>query len=930
MAFRSADTQWRSEAATANADTTKLDEARDALDKQIRDLAREDQHDRVWAEVEESLGDFFWTRRNYNHWDEAWPHYQAALDWWAGAADMELARERYLAMVWRMAKPPGMQRDYYYGYWGNYVPLEVLDNALKIAQSDNDKSHAHYLIAMTLRNQGGNERQRARVPEEFEGAVALGKSTEWYDDALFNYGQWMMGQGRMVPLANGGWQNEPDYAKALEMFRRVVTEFKKGETRYWEQAQQQIKNITEPQVDVGVVNVFLPDSEIQYQLSWRNVKEIHLALYATELNRDVQFPAQGNTLDWLHSINVGSLEKIKAWTRTVEDKGDYKPGADNVHYDGKLKPGAYIIEAQGGGKTSRGLILVSDATLVLKSSGKQALVYVCNALNSSPFAKSKVTLWERWWENGEWHSQAQIKDADTNGIAVFDLVRPNQPNNLELFASAIHEDRQAFSANNAYWYQRGDMGDWRIYAFTDRPAYRPKETVNWKFIARRYDGSVYSTPADQTIHYRILAPDGSTVKESEAKLNAFGSAFGTLDVTEAMRLGEYNVMFWEKDVNHPIGQAALFRLEEYKLPEFKVEVKTPEETNAAKVVKHKTFRLGDKVEVSVQADYYFGGPVADASVEVLVHQSPYWHMWHEPRNFPWFYEDMDNGGRWGNRGYGGDQIVKRETIKTDATGKATLTFETPENSGQDFEYRIEARVTDSSRREITGTGTVRVTQQHYYVNAEPAHSLYQPQDKVTVNFKALDANEQPVRTEGAIKVTRDYWYEIWLAPDGHEVKGDDLKNLQAKSTVWPPLPERPDQKNWRLKFRGYEHDDILTRSLQTDTNGEAHLEFTPAREGYYRVAWTSDDAYHETIYATFTNHITADTTVWVCTGRSTDLGYRHDGVEIIADKETFRVGQVAPVMLVSQTPDRYVLFSVEGEDLYNYQLVHLGWHCEAG
>src|SRR4051812_25713874 len=50
VAFRSADTQWRSQAATVNADTTKLDEARTDLEKQIRDLTREDQHDRVWAE----------------------------------------------------------------------------------------------------------------------------------------------------------------------------------------------------------------------------------------------------------------------------------------------------------------------------------------------------------------------------------------------------------------------------------------------------------------------------------------------------------------------------------------------------------------------------------------------------------------------------------------------------------------------------------------------------------------------------------------------------------------------------------------------------------------------------------------------------------------------------------------------------------------
>lgn len=919
VAFRLADTQWRSEAATDNAGTTKLDAARDELQKQIRDLTRDDQHDRVWAEVEESLGDFYWTRRNFNNWGEALPHYQAALDWWAGAPNIELARTRYLAMVWRMARPPVGQGYEYGGYWGSQVPLDILDNALKIAQSDVDKAHAHYLIAIAIRNRGGNEWERARAPEEFEGAIALGKSTPWYDDALYNYGDWMLSQGHVTPLANGGWQNEADYVKALEVFRRLVTEFKKGETRYWGQAVDQIKNITEPQLNVSAGNVFLPGSEIQYQLGWRNMKKIDLALYAVQLDRDVHFSQSGQPgLDWLHAINLDSLEKIKTWSRETGDKGDYKPGNDSVHYDGKLVPGAYVLEARGGGKSSRDLILVSDATVILKGSRTKALVYMCNALDSSPLGTSKVTLWERWQENNDWHARSQTMEADTNGIAVFNLVRPNENNNIELFAAAIHEDRQAFAVNNAYWYQKNDSERWRIYAFTDRPAYRPKETVNWKFIARRYDGSVYSTPANETIHYKITGPDNSTVKESEAKLNAFGSAFGSLDVTETMRLGEYRVNFWYDDPNRSIGEATLFRLEEYKLPEFKVEVKTPEENG-----QKKTFRVGDKVEATIQADYYFGGPVANASVEVLVHQNPFWHVWHEPREFAWLYEDIDNANSPYRNWYGGDQIIKQETVKTDATGKATITFETPANANQDYEYRIEARVTDASRREITGNGTVRVTRQHYYVSAEPAHQLYQPQDKVTIRFKALDANEQPVKKDGTVTVTRDYWYEIWLAPDGHEVKDKELAALRTMNWIWPPPPERADQRGWRLKFRGYEHDDILTRSIKTDTNGEAHLDFTPAREGYYRVAWTSDDAYRETAYATFTNHITTETTVWVCTDRSTDLGYRHGGVEIIADKDTFRVGQTAPVMLVAQAQDRYVLFTTEGEDLYSYQLVHL-------
>ena len=39
---------------------------------------------------------------------------------------------------------------------------------------------------------------------------------------------------------------------------------------------------------MSVPNIFLPDSEIQYYLNWRNVKRIELALYPVELNRDVK------------------------------------------------------------------------------------------------------------------------------------------------------------------------------------------------------------------------------------------------------------------------------------------------------------------------------------------------------------------------------------------------------------------------------------------------------------------------------------------------------------------------------------------------------------------------------------------------------------------------------------------------------------------
>jgi len=902
--FRLADTLWRAQAATQTVDATKYETAQRQLETLIRERRRAEDHDRVWAEAQESLGDLWWTRRGVKDWGQAWPHYQQALDWWAGTKDLDLGRARYLKITWTMTQPREADPYYYYGYYGNFVPLEILDNALKIAQNDTDRARAHYLIAMTLRYRGGDYRQMQRTPEEFEAAIKSGKGNEWYDDALYHYAEWMTQQGRYIPLDDGGWRQEQDYVKALELFRRLVTEYRKGETRYYDQAQQQIENITKPTVGVSATNIFLPDSEIQVQLNWRNVKQVMLALYPVNLPRDLRFEGKdSHEGNWLQRIDLSGSRKLQEWNKDIADKGDYRPGQETIRLNSKLPLGAYVVEARNGDVVARDLLLVTDAALVLKTSGKQALAYFCNALGGAPLARATVKLGEHYWDGKDWIWRESVKETNQDGIALFDLTKA--PQYSQLFAVADGDNHQAFSQGYGYNYSR-DQQPWRIYAFTDRPAYRPNEVAQWKFIARKYQDSVYSTPANQTVEFDIYDPRGARVKEGKAELNAFGSAWGSLELTESMPLGEYSITFWDSGRKNPIGRAELFRLEEYKLPEFQVGVQTPEENG-----RKKTFLMGDKVEVNVQADYYFGGPVANATVELLVYQNPFYHWWYPQRDYQWYYDDFTPRYWYGDGRQG--QVVKREKIRTDGAGKATIAFDTPRDAQQDFDYYIEARVTDSSRREIVGNGSVRVTRQRYYVYPRARHNLYRPQDKVAIDLKALDANNQPMLVEGAVKVTRDTWDEIWLDPSGREVKGAELKKLREKGAFPPPFARGGN--GWRLKFSGYQSDDILTQAVKTNAAGEAEFNFTPEREGYYRVAWSSPDK--------GAAPVKTETAVWVTTNATTELGYRHGGLEIIVDQDTFHAGQKAPVMLHSPAPDRYVLFSVESEDLHSYQLVHL-------
>jgi alpha-2-macroglobulin len=902
--FRVADTQWRSQAGTNNPDRSKLEQARGKLQKMIRDQVRTEQQDRLWVEIQESLGDSWWFPRNSRNWSSAWAHYQKALNWWGGAADIDLARTRYLKLIWNASTPPNRERYFYYGYYGNYIPINFLENALKISKTKPDRIHAHYLIAMALRQQG-NLYQQQRVPESFEAVITTGKSTEWYDDALYYYAEWLSGAGEIIILENGQQRREQNFKKALKYYRRILNDFKKGETRHYDNARSKVKNITQSTLNLNASSFFLPDSLIRVNLNWRNIDKVRLSLYQINLTKDVDFPDKKNARSWLYGVDLSKSKKVKSWHENLKSEKEFYPGSKVLELDQKLPLGAYLLEATGGGEKAREIVLVTESALVLKTSGKRALIYFANSGNGAPLAKARVHLHERHYTGRKWVWDNHTTQTNKDGLAIFNL--EGERNNSELFVGAALKNQQAFVSGYNQRYNN-DKDSWKLYVTTDRPAYRPNETAEWKLTARTYDGSVYNTPAHQTLEYEITDPRGSKLKKGKLKLNEFGSGWDSLQLSENIPLGEYRVTFWTKGRIKHIGGSALFRLEEYKLPEFKVSVQTPEENG-----KKKTFQLGDVVEVDINAEYYFGGPVANANVEVVVYQRPFYHQWQPQPEFPWYYKDMHTppGRYWGQ-----GQQIKREMIKTDAEGNAHLTFQS-QRQNQDLQYTIEARVTDLSRREVVSRGTVQVTRQPYYVYLNNEHNLYRPQDKVRVNIKALDANSQPVQTEGTVHVTRELWYEIWIDPNGKEVQGEQLKRLLRRDkTIFPPPPAQPGGPGWKLKFRGYQHDDVLTRKVKTDAKGEAEMTFTPGNEGYYRIAWTSQTDKKSM-------PIQGETTVWVADNATTELGYRHGGLEIIVDKNTFRAGQKAPVMLVTPTSDRYVLFSMEADDLYSYQLVHL-------
>jgi hypothetical protein len=67
--FRLADSRWRALAATQNTDHKAYEPPGRELEALVRDVYRVEDRDVVWAEVEESLGDLWWTREHAGDWE---------------------------------------------------------------------------------------------------------------------------------------------------------------------------------------------------------------------------------------------------------------------------------------------------------------------------------------------------------------------------------------------------------------------------------------------------------------------------------------------------------------------------------------------------------------------------------------------------------------------------------------------------------------------------------------------------------------------------------------------------------------------------------------------------------------------------------------------------------------------------------------------
>jgi alpha-2-macroglobulin len=543
-------------------------------------------------------------------------------------------------------------------------------------------------------------------------------------------------------------------------------------------------------------------------------------------------------IDW-QKLNVADIgyrlveqnESKYLGAKVAEWGVDLKPRPghvdDRITLDVPVKAaGAYLVTAKmKGGNTSRVIVWVADTVIVRKPLSEASWYLVADALTGAPVAKANVEFFG--WKQEQVKPETNLYKVVTTNFAQFasadgDLSvshnRLKTDQNWVVIARTP-QGRLAYHGFNGVWangYYDAEYNETKLFTITDRPVYRPEQTVQWKFWlgTAKYDQPAEKSPfAGQSFQVEIHDPQGTKVHEQAVTADIYGGMAGEYELPKLAKLGVYRVSVVDRG-------GGSFRVEEYKKPEFEVTVESPTEP----------VKLGEKITGKIVAKYYFGGPVTNARVKYKVTRANHDSTWYPAGRWDWFYGRgywwfaSDSSwypgwsswgcarpiGWWWGRPEPQPEVVMENEVAIGADGTVSVEIDTlpaKELYGtSDHRYTLSAEVVDASRRTIVGEGNVLVAREPFRVFAWTDRGHFQTGDVVEARFQSQTLDQKPVIGKGTLAL-----FKIGYVKDGQPVDTP----IETKVESWEPV---------------------------INAQGEAAQKFNVVESGQYRVSFKVTDS----------------------------------------------------------------------------------------
>ncbi len=573
------------------------------------------------------------------------------------------------------------------------------------------------------------------------------------------------------------------------------------------------------------------------------------------------------------SLNLTYLtEEVSTFEKKLKSKKDYGYSYINETIPiNVFSKGAYIIKVTAGNKVAYCGFLISSLGLISKAGNNSMLGFVVDRKTGNPVNGCNLNFYIGQENVGQ--------GATTDGIC-FRRITDQEKTSREKDVSPIiiGQFNDDIVLSDSYLFFGYSANKYYTYIFTEQPVYRTNSDVNFKGTIRKNSIDGLEPFASKELTVKITDSRGGEVYKNVMRTNDMGSFDGKYHIDEDANLGSYTITAY---VEENISYSASFSVEQYKKPEYKVTVAMDKGQYFGK----------DVLKAEVDAKYFFGSPVTDADVEYNIFKVRYYKPWWMYSEYSWWYEDYYNELD-DNQKYRGAEQIFSGTGKLNAEGKMEIEYSINEKfeeenaeyngwyrpyySESDYRYIVQAKVTDKSRREISGTASAFVTRGGFALSANTDKYLYKPGEQVNINVYASDFSNKPVRTNFEATIYKNKW-------------------------------ERDNSKESKDFFK--------TIMGNTQSDGKGMISFDLGNndvEGAYSVEIEAKDER--------SNEITASAYFYVSSGDMWWYYNQSGGVQIIPDKDSYKVGEVCRAFIITSNPDVNVLVTTNTDDILSYSL----------
>jgi uncharacterized protein YfaS (alpha-2-macroglobulin family) len=266
------------------------------------------------------------------------------------------------------------------------------------------------------------------------------------------------------------------------------------------------------------------------------------------------------------------------------------PTEGNVYIPlGKLEPGLYLAEAFAGQFRATTMVFVSDTIAVTKISSKELLVWTADKSTGKAVADTQI-----YWTDGV----GVLNGGKTDGSG---LLRLSHASSERSYVLGEDHNGGVFVSENFYY--DSEIYNSKMYAFTDRPLYRPGDAVEIKIVGRHFNNARESEPPKAgPIELTIVDAAGAPLQTLKLDFDSLHGADTRFLLPQNAVAGGYEIRF--KYDNQQYSSA--FRVAEYVKPHFEISL------NLDKT----DYRAGEPVEGQLLLLYPDGKPVRGAHIDI--------------------------------------------------------------------------------------------------------------------------------------------------------------------------------------------------------------------------------------------------------------------------------------------------------------------------